>query len=269
MLAIDKVSFSYPSKLRLRRRHEPVAVLHEVDLTIEPGEIVALVGESGCGKSTLARTIVGLHRPSTGAITFDGVDVHALRGAAQRAHRRDIQMIFQDPFSSLGDRSTIASIVGEGITIHHLDPPGGKRARVRELLAMVSLDPATEARSPTELSGGQAQRVSIARALAVEPRMLVCDEPVTALDVSVQARILNLLMDLRDGLGLGCLFITHDLAVVAQLADRIAVMHQGRIVETGPAARVLAAPEAAKTIELLASVAGSGIHRTTRTREHP
>lgn len=261
MLSIDGVCFSYPSRGRDRTRIAALDVLRGVDLAVRHGEIVALVGESGCGKSTLARTIVGLQRPRSGTITFDGDDVHALRGSAQRAHRRHVQMIFQDPFSSLPDRSSIASIVGEGIAIHRIATPEGAQARVRELLAMVGLDPSVDSRRAGELSGGQAQRVSIARALAVEPRMLVCDEPVTALDVSVQARILNLLMDLRDDLGLGCLFITHDLAVVAQLADRIAVMDRGRIVEDGPAARVLRAPTATKTVELLAAVPGIQVNR--------
>ncbi|GAA1012252.1 hypothetical protein Aple_008150 [Acrocarpospora pleiomorpha] len=225
------------------------AFLKEVTLRVGPREIVGIVGESGCGKTTLARVITGLWRPTAGVVRFDGVDVHSLRGRALRDHRRNIQMVFQDPYLTLSPRQTVRQAINEPLAIHRITDP----VRVDELLDLVGLDPEVGGRKPRQLSGGQQQRVAIARALALGPRLLVCDEPVTALDVSVQAKVLNLLCGLRDRLGLACLFIAHDLAVVRQLADRIAVMHEGRIVEQGPTLDVMTEPQHPYTRTLLAA----------------
>ncbi|MDI5940083.1 MULTISPECIES: ABC transporter ATP-binding protein [Micromonospora] len=243
MLAVDRVSAGYGAV---------GTVVEDVTLRVAAGEIVGLVGESGCGKTTLARVVTGLHRPRTGTVHLAGVDVHALRGRALRAHRRQIQMVFQDPFLTLSPRQTIRQAITEPLQIHRIGDARSRSARVDELLDLVGLDPALGDRRPGQLSGGQQQRVAIARALALQPRLLICDEPVTALDVSVQAKVLNLLCDLRDQLEFGCLFITHDLAVVAQLADRIAVMRGGRIVEQGPTGQVTDQPAHPYTKTLLA-----------------
>ncbi|MFC4589894.1 ATP-binding cassette domain-containing protein [Sphaerisporangium corydalis] len=228
-------------------------VIEDVTIRVAAGEIVGLVGESGCGKTTLARVVTGLHRPSAGVVRVAGVDVHALRGRDLRAHRRQIQMVFQDPYLTLSPRQTVRQALAEPLRIHRVGDARSRSARVRELLDLVGLDPQVGERRPARLSGGQRQRVAIARALALEPRLLICDEPVTALDVSVQAKVLNLLCDLRDRLEFGCLFITHDLAVVSQLADRIAVMRCGRIVEQGPTRDITAHPVHPYTRALLAA----------------
>ncbi|MFG1801874.1 ABC transporter ATP-binding protein [Micromonospora carbonacea] len=243
MLEVDRVTAGYGSV---------GTVVDDVTLRVAAGEIVGLVGESGCGKTTLARVVTGLHRPRAGTVHLAGVDVHALRGRALRAHRRQIQMVFQDPFLTLSPRQTIRQATAEPLLIHRIGDARSRSARVDELLDLVGLDPALGDRRPGQLSGGQQQRVAIARALALRPRLLICDEPVTALDVSVQAKVLNLLCDLRDRLEFGCLFITHDLAVVAQLADRIAVMSGGRIVEQGPTGQIIDQPVHPYTQTLLA-----------------
>jgi ABC-type glutathione transport system ATPase component len=243
LLSVDGVWTTF--KARGFRRPEIRAVAG-VDLTVAAGETVGLVGESGSGKSTLARTIVGLERARRGRVTFDGVDV--TRGWPAAA-RRDVQMVFQDPRSSLNPRMRIGDIVAEGIS---------DRGGVAALLEQVGVDPSLAGRYPAELSGGQCQRVAIARALAPRPRLLVCDEAVSALDVSVQAQILALLADLRAELGLTMLFISHDLGVVRQLADRVAVMYGGRIVEEGPAERVYEEPSHDYTRRLLASALDLG-----------
>ncbi len=253
MLVLDQVTAGYRRR-SLRTGFERTTVVHEVDLRVEAGEIVALVGESGCGKSTLARTIVGLHRPFSGQVRFDGTDVHRLRGGARRAHRRDVQMIFQDPFLSLSPRLPVGRAVTEPLEIHRIGSRMSRRRRVAELLELVGLGDDLADRLPRDLSGGQWQRVAIARALAVEPRLLICDEPVTALDVSVQAKVLNLLRDLSESLGLACLFIAHDLAVVCQLADRVAVMYLGRIVEQAPTPLLTGRPRHPYTQALLAAI---------------
>jgi len=251
VLSVENASLSYAGRRDRAQRHRAV---DDVSLEVAPGEIVGLVGESGCGKSTLARAVVGLQRPDSGRVLVDGVALADLGRRERRAHRRVAQMVFQNPSSSLDPHRTVRASISEALSVSGAVPRGRRTARVGELLDLVGLDQAVATRRPRQLSGGQCQRVAIARALAVGPRLLVCDEPVTALDVSVQARILNLLMDLRDDLGTGCLFITHDLSVLAQLADRIAVMHEGRIVEVGPAPRVLGDPQHAQTRRLLAAV---------------
>jgi oligopeptide/dipeptide ABC transporter ATP-binding protein len=224
-----------------------------VDLDVHRGETVALVGESGCGKSTLARLVLRLIPASEGTVRFDGVDVTSASGAELRAFRRNAQLVFQDPYGSLDPRMKIEAVVAEG-----MERAGStreeRRARVRELLELVELSPEAVDRFPHEFSGGQRQRISIARALAVNPTFVIADEPVSALDVSVQSRILNLFADLQERLQLTYLFISHDMSVVRHVADRIAVMYLGKIVETGPAQQILENPLHPYTQALLSSV---------------
>ncbi len=246
MLKVAALTVSYPQHGGGRR-----AAVRDVDLAVAPGEIVGLVGESGCGKSSLARAVVGLQPVDHGEVLLDGVDPRTLDRRQRRAHRRRAQMVFQDPSASLDPHRTVAATVAEALTSSSRTQ---RRQRVDALLRTVGLDPALGTRRASQLSGGQCQRVAIARALAAEPRLLVCDEPVTALDVSVQARVLNLLMDLRDDLGMSCLFITHDLTLLAQLADRVAVMHDGQIVETRPTRDLLVDPGHPQTVRLLDAV---------------
>ncbi|WP_240198561.1 MULTISPECIES: ABC transporter ATP-binding protein [unclassified Gordonia (in: high G+C Gram-positive bacteria)] len=209
--------------------------LDGIDLDLRRGETLGLVGESGCGKSTLARTLMMLERPDTGTVRWDGTDPYRLKGKDLLALRRKVQMVFQDPYASLNNRMTAAEIIGEPWRTHKdLYPRKRDRAaRVRELLHLVGLRPSDEHRSPQEFSGGQRQRLGIARALALDPEVIICDEPVSALDLSVQAQVLNLLNELQQELDISYIFISHDLSVVRHVADRVAVMYLGRIVETG------------------------------------
>ncbi|WP_380283752.1 ABC transporter ATP-binding protein [Kitasatospora purpeofusca] len=232
-------------------RRRQVTALDGVDLALHPGETLGLVGESGSGKSTLARALVQVHAPSGGEIRFRGREFG--RGGEQAA-RREVQLVFQDPYASLNPRMTAGQIIAEPLIAHGLGEGAARRRRVAELLEQVGLAPESADRHPRAFSGGQRQRIGIARALAPEPSVLICDEPVSALDVSVQAQVLDLLARLQRDLGLALLFIAHDLAVVRQVSHRIAVMHRGRIVETGPADRVVTAPEHPYTAELLAAV---------------
>jgi ABC-type oligopeptide transport system ATPase subunit len=233
------------------RRH-PVVAVDGVSFDLDAGECLGLVGESGSGKSTTARCVLRLIEPTAGRVVFDGRDVTAAGRDGLRALRRDMQIVFQDPYASLNPRMTVEELVGEGLAVHGLRADrAARRRRVVELLELVGLDERHLARHPRDFSGGQRQRLVIARALAVEPRLLVCDEPVSALDVSVQAQVLNLLRELQQQLGLTILFIAHDLAVVRFFCDRVAVMHDGRIVEAGETEQVLSEPREPYTRELL------------------
>jgi len=224
-----------------------------VDLTIHRGETVGLVGESGCGKSTLARSILRLHQPTAGSVRFAGQEITTLPANAMRRLRRDMQIIFQDPFASLNPRRTVEQIIGLPLAIQGV-PRSEIRERVMAMLAKVGLPPSALDRYPHQFSGGQRQRIGIARALAVNPQFVVADEPVSALDVSIQAQIINLLQDLQAELGLTYLFITHDLSVVSYVSDRIAVMYLGRIVELAPTEELFAEPLHPYTRALLSAI---------------
>ena len=235
-------------------RPEPIRAIDGIDFEIGVGESLGLVGESGSGKSTTAYCVLALLRPTAGEISFLGHDLTKERGKRLRRLRREMQIVFQDPYASLNPRMRVDAIVAEPLEVQGGATRRARRARVLELLDTVGLDADAAKRYPHEFSGGQQQRIAIARALASSPRLIVCDEPVSALDVSVQAQIINLLKDLRRDRGLSYLFISHDLAVVRAVSDRIAVMQGGRIVETGPADRLCATPTHEYTRALLAAV---------------
>ncbi|MEV4754966.1 oligopeptide/dipeptide ABC transporter ATP-binding protein [Micromonospora sp. NPDC049559] len=230
-----------------------VRAVDGVSLAIRPGEVLGLVGESGSGKSTVGKCVLRLTDPTAGTVRVDGRDITALSRRAMRPVRRDVHMVFQDPFSSLNPRMTIGQIVGEPLRHHRLASGRDAKEQVATMLDRVGLRPELAQRYPHELSGGQRQRVGLARSLILRPKLIVADEPVSALDVSVQASVLNLIADLQQDMGFSCLFITHDLSVVEFLADRIAVMYLGRIVETGPRERIFADPRHPYTQALLSA----------------
>ncbi len=231
-----------------------VGAVEDVTLKLMPGETLAIVGESGCGKSTLGRLLMRLIKPTTGEVFIDGQDVTNISHAAMREQRRHVQLIFQDPYASLNPRMTIAQTIAEPLMLHNVVPANQRAKRVAELLEMVGLRPEQASRYPHEFSGGQRQRVVIARALASEPKAIICDEAVSALDVSIQAQVLNLLKDLQKRLGLAFVFISHDLGVVKHIADRVAVMYLGKVVEMGTADEIFAAPRHPYTRALLSAI---------------
>jgi ABC-type glutathione transport system ATPase component len=256
MVELDDVRVTFPNRgasrgVGGRRRHNRVVAVDGVSLSVERGECVGIVGESGCGKSTLVRTIVGLQKADSGRVLIEG---QSLGPHDDRARKRRVQLVFQDPYSALNPAMKVGSVLGELLAVHRLVPRSRIRARCGELLDAVGLSPDYLDAYPKALSGGQRQRVSIARALALEPDILLADEVVSALDVSIQADILSLLIRLRRELELTVLFISHDLAVVRQLCERVLVMHEGKVVESGSVERVFSDPHDAYTRTLLASI---------------
>ena len=226
-----------------------------VSFSIYPGEIVGVVGESGCGKTTCGRTVVGLYQRDGGMVRYNGQDVHAMRGARRAVFCREVQTIFQDPYSSLDSKNNVADLIAEGIDINGLARSRAERLdRVKQLMEQVGLNLSGLYRYPHEFSGGMRQRIGIARALAVEPRFILCDEPISALDVSIQAQIINLLLDLREERGLTYLMISHDLSMVRHVSDRILVMYLGKVVETCPAAELYAHPAHPYTRALISAI---------------
>ena len=254
--AVEK-RFAVPRNLPdmlLRRPHRAVHALSGVSVAVHAGETLGIVGESGCGKSTLARALVRLHRPDAGMVRFEGDDIASLTGPALLRFNRAVQMVFQDPFASLNPRMTVGATLAEALRVHHSVAEADIQARVLALLDQVQLPASAAARHPHEFSGGQRQRIGIARALAVEPRVIIADEPVSALDVSVQAQIVNLFVELQERLGLALVFITHDLRLVRHMTHRVAVMYLGRVVETGPTQTLFAAPRHPYTRALISAV---------------
>ncbi|MET9218825.1 oligopeptide/dipeptide ABC transporter ATP-binding protein [Streptomyces sp. NPDC088197] len=243
MIRVEEVHVRHRARGGGLFRHDAVHALTGASLTVERGEIVGLVGESGCGKSTLARVLTGLQRPTEGRVMFRGEDLWELPAARRRQEfGASVGVVFQDPSTALNPRMPVGRILRDPLDVHRRGTPRAREQRVTELLELVGLPGHTRQALPGQLSGGQRQRVAIARALALEPELIVADEPTSALDVSVRAQVLNLLMDLRSRLGLGMVFISHDIQTVRHLSDRLAVLYLGRIVEEGPAAQVSAAP---------------------------
>jgi len=233
------------------RHDRPVRAVDDVSFDIAPGEVLGLVGESGSGKSTIGRTLLKLIEPSAGSILFEGVDLATLSARAMQPYRRRLQIIFQDPYASLNPRRRVGDTLAEALATHGLHPGAARAKRIAELLALVGLAPEHASRYPHEFSGGQRQRIGIARALAVEPRFIVADEPVSALDVSIQAQVINLLSDLRERFGLTMLFISHDLDVVEYLCDRIVVLYLGKVMEVAGAGDLYRSPQHPYTEALL------------------
>jgi ABC-type oligopeptide transport system ATPase subunit len=256
LLAVSDLKVHFPIRrgLLFDRTVGHIKAVDGVSFEIEEGKTLGLVGESGSGKSTTAYAALQLLRATSGSVRFLGHELTDLRGAELRQMRRQMQIVFQDPYASLNPRMTVGKIVAEPLQTHGMGTRRSRRATVAQLLELVGFDPSYTNRYPHEFSGGQRQRIGIARALALSPKLIVCDEPVSALDVSIQAQILNLLKDLQRDLGLTYLFIAHDLAVVRGVSDTIAVMRQGKIVEQGPATRVYTKPQSDYTRALLAAV---------------
>ena len=250
LMSIDHIGKSYHAF-----PNPPTKVLHDVSFNVDTSEAIGLVGESGSGKSTIAKCMLQLIRPEEGSITYDGIDVIHARGEDLRRFRREVQMVFQDPYGSLNPRMTVEELIGEGLLIHKLEPTAAaRRRRVAEMMEMVGLNPDDMDRYTRSFSGGQRQRIAIARALVINPRILVCDEPVAALDVSVQAQVINLLQDMQKKLSLSIVFVAHDLAVVRHLCEKIIVLHKGAVVEQGTRDEIFGNPQMPYTQSLLAAV---------------
>jgi len=255
LLDVRNLSKHFPTNGKLlSQSHASVKAVQDVSLHIKPGEVVGLVGESGSGKTTLGRTILRLAEPTAGEIVFDGVDITRLSNQEMRAYRRRMQIIFQDPFASLNPRFVVSDLIGEALDLHKLARGKARQDRIVELLELTGLSPDHMYRYPHEFSGGQRQRIGIARALAVNPQFIVADEPVSALDVSIQAQVVNLLQDLKEKLGLTLLFIAHDLGVVEYISDRVVVMYLGHVVEVAPAKELYRNPVHPYTEALLSAV---------------
>ena len=258
LLAVQNLSVRFDVRPRGGWPWTPSLALHavrDVSLDLAAGETLGIVGESGSGKSTLARAIIGTVPASEGAVIWDGQDLLSLKGRAQRAHRKSVQMIFQDPLAALNPRMTVGEIIAEPLRTHFSETPKGEiRDRVGQMMERVGLLPNLINRYPHEFSGGQCQRIGIARALILDPRLVICDEPVSALDVSVQAQVVNLLRDLQRDMGLSLIFISHDLSVVQHISDRIAVMYLGRLMELGRARDVCHEPRHPYTQALISAV---------------
>ena len=256
LLEVEDVTKHFPITKGIVFKHQVASVkaLDGVSLTVRRGETLGIVGESGCGKSTLARVIMRLLEPTSGTVRFDGSDITRLSESGMRSYRRELMMIFQDPYASLNPRKRVGAIVAEPLEVHGIGTDGARKRRVQELLEVVGLNPEHFNRFPHEFSGGQRQRIGVARALAVNPKLIVADEPVSALDVSVQAQILNLLKDLQKEFGLTYVFIAHDLSVVRHISDRVAVMYLGKLAELAEARALYAAPRHPYTGALLSAV---------------
>ena len=263
LLKVEHLSKEFPAESGMfakRFSKRVVSAVNDISFEIYPGETFGLVGESGCGKSTTGRTIMRLTKPTAGKVFFQGKDVAEMSKHEIKDMRREMQFIFQDPYASLNPRMTIGEIVSEPMTIHGVGTKEERIERVRELLDVVGLNPEHINRYPHEFSGGQRQRVGIARALALNPKFIVCDEPVSALDVSIQAQILNLLMDLQDELGITYMFITHNMSVVRHISHNICVMYLGQLVETSPTKELFSKPLHPYTKALLSAIPSTDIH---------
>jgi oligopeptide transport system ATP-binding protein len=256
LLRVDHLVKHFPitKGILVQKQVGAVRAVDDISFDIRRGETLGLVGESGCGKSTTGRTILQLYRPTSGHVYYEGIDLTTLKGSAMRTMRAKIQMIFQDPYASLNPRMTVGEIVGEPLVVHKVGGTKGINERVDQLLAQVGLNAAFANRYPHEFSGGQRQRIGVARALALNPDLIVCDEPISALDVSIQAQVVNLLEDLQDQLGLTYLFIAHDLSMVRHISDRVAVMYLGILVELADRAELYHNPLHPYTQALLSAV---------------